>query len=42
MEHDAVGGSRGDRVERVGEDGQRVEAAVPVTGDGVEVTGVYP
>ena len=42
MECDTVRGSGGGRVERVGKDGQRVEATVPVTGDGIEIAGVYP
>ena len=36
-----IGGGRV-RVARVGEDGQGVEAAVPVAGNGVKISGMYP
>ena len=42
MERGAVGGRGRGRIERVGEDGQCVKAAVPVTGNGVEIAGVDP
>ena len=42
VERNAVGRGGRERVERVGEDGQSVVATVPVTWDGVKVTGMDP